>query len=71
MIDLIKALTPTQRVVAIGVCIVVLVLVGLGVLGLKERNVTSEVADSLPRTDIPPIDASAPAKTETATFALG
>ena len=71
MIDLIKALTPTQRIVAIGACIVVLVLVGLGVLSLKERNAMSEVANSLPRTSIPPIDASAPAKTETATFALG
>ena len=69
--NLIAAATPVQRVVAVAVGAVVLGLLTLGVLGLGRGKTTTALPDTFHGMKVPPIDAVAPAKTETATFALG
>jgi hypothetical protein len=72
MADLIKATTPTLRIVVVGTCVVGLVL-GAIYLGSTKGRKTMTLAMTSPvhKGAVPPIDASAPTKTETATFALG
>jgi hypothetical protein len=72
MADLIKATTPTLRVVVIGACFMGLVL-GAILLGSKKEGEAMAVAkpSPVPNVTIPPVDTSVPARTETATFALG
>ena len=72
MADLIKVATPARRIVGIGTGVVGLLLAGLGIFfGLTRRNMLTQTTDAVPWAAIPPIDAAAPARTETATFALG
>jgi hypothetical protein len=72
MANLIKAAAPALRMVVAGACLVGL---GLGAVYLGSRNerktMTLTPTSSVHKAAIPPIDASAPTKTETATFALG
>ncbi len=62
---------------AVGICLVVLLGIELHAGPARERGVTNMLTeDSVKRgavlpASIPPIDAEAPARTETATFALG
>ena len=68
MLELIKATTPVQR------AIVGLIAVGLALGGVSLVWVSAKEEPSpgfTPRSARPPIDASAPVHTETATFALG
>jgi hypothetical protein len=72
MADLLKATTPTLRIVVAGACVVGLVLGAIYLGSTKERKtMTPTKTSSIPNATIPPIDPSAPTKTETATFALG
>ena len=72
MADLLKATTPTLRIVVVGVCVVGLFLGAIYLGSTKERKtMTSTNKSSIPNATIPPIDTSAPTKTETATFGLG
>jgi hypothetical protein len=74
VIDLIRATTPSQRTVVLGACVVGLVLGGLGIffgLTKEKSSMAMTTTTSVQGAAIPPIDASAPTKTETATFALG
>jgi hypothetical protein len=72
MADLLKATTPTLRIVVVGVCFVGLVLGAIYLGSTKERKaMTPPKTNPVPNATLPPIDASAPPKTETATFALG
>jgi hypothetical protein len=56
---------------------IVLIIVAIGLVGGGYINLTKEKSEmdlettSVLETTIPPIDAAAPAETETATFALG
>jgi len=69
MTALIKAMTSNRGAVIAGV----LLVLALGVLGffvsMKERNPMA--LNTTEQVFIPPIDAAAPAQTETATFAMG
>jgi hypothetical protein len=59
-------------IVSIILIIVLIGLVGGGYFSsVKERSEMDIATASVPETAIPPIDAAAPAQTETATFALG
>ena len=72
MTDFIRALS--RRTVIVLICVVGLVLAGASVLfrSTGERGaVTQTAGDAAPPAATPPIDAAAPAETETATFALG
>ena len=74
MADPIKATTPILRTAVIGACVVGLVLGAIYLSSTKERKtvtLTKTKTSSDPKAAIPPIDASVPTKTETATFALG
>lgn len=72
MADLISASTPTLRVALVGACVVGLVLGAIYLGSTKERKtMTLTKMSAVPRAAIPSLDASAPAKTETATFGLG
>jgi hypothetical protein len=72
MADLIKVVAPARRTVAVAAGVVGLVLAGLGIFfGLTRRNMLTQRRSAAPRAAIPPIDAARPARTETATFALG
>ena len=72
MTDLLKATTPTLRIVVVGGCVVGLFLGVIYLGSMKERKtMTPTNTSSIPNATIPPTDASAPTKTETATFALG
>jgi len=68
---------PVIRGAAVGICLLVLLGIELHAGPARERGVTKMVTeDSVKRSailaaSIPPIDAEAPARTETATFALG
>jgi hypothetical protein len=75
MANLVNASTPILKVVIVGISLVGLVL---GAVFLSSRTNSVEEGSAMdvatnmtPRAAIPPIDASAPAQTETATFALG
>ena len=59
-------------VVVLGVFILGAVL-SSGLVGCKKKDETTGVTNGglVPKGDIPAIDASAPVRTETATFALG
>jgi hypothetical protein len=74
----VRAFMPVIRGAAVGICLVVLLGIELHAgRPARERGVTKMVTeDSVKRSSvltvsIPPIDAEAPARTETATFALG
>lgn len=71
MADLIKATTPILRIVVLGACFVGLVWGAILLGSTKERKTTTSTTSPVPNVTIPPIDTSAPAETETATFALG
>jgi hypothetical protein len=69
-----KANASTWIVVVAAVCVVILGLGGLAALAAstKERGEMSQEATDLAQGGrMPPIDAAAPARKETATFALG
>ncbi len=69
--NLFRAVTPARRALAAAACALVLGLGVLGVLNLSRKRSATAMASSVQETEIPPIDAAVPAKTETATFALG
>jgi len=72
MADLLKATIPIPRMVVVGACFVGLVLGAIFLGSTKERKtMTLTKTNPVPNATIPPIDASAPTETETATFALG
>jgi len=72
MADPIKATTPILRIAVVGACVVGLVLGAIYFSSMKEsKTMTLTKTSSDPKAAIPPIDASVPTKTETATFALG
>ena len=80
MANLVNALTPALRVLMVVVSLVGLVLgavfLSSRISSLEEGSTmdvtTNDVTtNTAPEAAIPPIDASAPAQTETATFALG
>jgi hypothetical protein len=72
MADLIKATAPPLRIVVVGASVVGLVLGAIYLGSAKERKaMTLTKASSVRKAVIPPIDASVPAKMETATFGLG
>jgi hypothetical protein len=72
MADPIKATTPILRIAVVGACVVGLVLGAIYLSSMKEsKTMTLTKTSSDPKAAIPPIDASVPTKTETATFALG
>ena len=76
MENTIKARVPTGRTIAIGAGIVALILLAVGVIlssSNKRRMATRMpvIAAGAVTAGIPPIDAAAPANTDTATFALG
>lgn len=68
---------PVIRGAAVGICLVGLLGIELHAGPARERGVTNMLTESsvkrsaVPAASIPPIDAEAPAGTETATFALG
>ena len=71
MADLINITAPTLRIVVVGACVVGLVLGAIYLGSTKERKTMTVTKTSSVKAEILPTDASAPAKTETATFALG
>ena len=71
MADLINATTPVQRILVVVVCFVGLVLGALLLASREEKTVALAETELGARVATPPIDAAAPARTETATFALG
>ena len=72
MADPIKATTPILGMAVIGACVVGLVLGAIYLSSTRERKTVILTKTSpVSRAAIPPIDASVPTRTETATFALG
>ena len=75
MANLVNALTPALRVLMVVVSLVGLVLgavfLSSRISSVEERSAMDVTKNTAPEAAIPPIDASAPAQTETATFALG
>jgi hypothetical protein len=75
MTNLVNALTPTLRALVVVVSLVGLVLgavfLSSRVSSVEEGSTMDVTKNIAPEAAIPPIDASAPAQTETATFALG
>ena len=79
MADLVRTAAPLAGLALVGACLLGLALGGAGWLsGSTEENRTEGTAAPLPPTpnpaaqaDIPTLDATLPARTETATFALG
>ena len=72
MADPIKATTPILRMAVIGASVVGLVLGAIYLSSTRERKtMTLTKTNPVSRAAIPPIDASVPTRTETATFALG
>jgi hypothetical protein len=74
MADLFRIATPTLGVVVVVASVVALVLVGQGAYSGSARDsasVASTTPAQAPLPEVPPIDAAAPARLETATFALG
>jgi hypothetical protein len=74
MADLFKALGPILGIVILAVCAVGLALAWLGVLpGFAREEPTPDGEPTAPTSTAEslPVDASAPANTKTATFALG
>jgi hypothetical protein len=75
MANLVNASTPTLKVVIVGISLVGLILgavfLSSRISSVEERSAMDVTTNTAPETAIPPIDASAPAQTETATFALG
>lgn len=72
----IKAHVPTAKTPLIGSAVAALLLVALGLfLSSASRRRATTISPAEPvataQGDIPPIDSSAPADTETATFGLG
>jgi hypothetical protein len=72
MADLINATTTILRIMIVGACFVGLVWGAIVLASIRERETMALTKTELvSKVAIPPIDASAPTKTETATFALG
>ena len=69
--NLIATATPLQKTLGVVIGAVALVLLTLGVLGIRKEKPVTALPDTLQGARVPPIDAAAPANTETATFALG
>jgi hypothetical protein len=71
MANLINATTPVQRVLVV-VCCVGIILGVIYLASTKEKETMALAETELgTRAATPPIDAAAPTRTETATFALG
>jgi hypothetical protein len=75
MTNLVNALTPTLRALVVVVSLVGLVLgavfLSSRISSVEEGSTVDVTTNSAHKATVPPIDASAPAQTETATFALG
>lgn len=72
-----SAFVPIIRTTAVGACLLGLLGIVLHFASAKERGMMNRVTARIVKnsttlnTAVPPIDAIAPARTETATFALG
>lgn len=75
MANLINASALNLKVVIVGISLVGLVLgaasLSSKINSVEEKSAMDVTTNTAPGAAIPPIDASAPAQTETATFALG
>jgi len=75
MANLVNAFTPALRVLMVVVSLIGLVLgavfLSSRISSVEEKSAMDVTTNTAPGAAIPPIDASAPAQTETATFALG
>jgi multisubunit Na+/H+ antiporter MnhC subunit len=74
MTDESKATNPTGRLVMVTAVVIAVVLGGLGlfvVVTKGQDRMTLETTRAATEARLPPMDAAAPAQTETATFALG
>ena len=72
MAHLIGTTAPILKIGVVGACLAGLVLAAVTLVSARERSTTAATSISAPEGAAkPPIDAAAPARTETATFALG
>jgi hypothetical protein len=70
--DLINVTSPTLKIMVFGVCFAGFIVGAVLLNSTKDRRATAPTAvDPVPGAATPPMDAAAPAHTETATFALG
>ena len=73
MADMTRLIALTGSIAVVGAFVAALAFGGFGALTARASQTSSRPAQaaSAPRPEIPPIDAAAPQRVETATFALG